>query len=65
MKSVTITIRTENAAFEDAPGPDPGPEVSRILRQLARKLQERPFYDLSGEKLFDVNGNHVGEVKVE
>ena len=55
MKSVTLTIRTGNAAFADFPRE----EVARILRRTADLLiagRELPI------NLWDTNGNHVGEV---
>lgn len=48
-----LTIKTDNAAFED----DEGAECARILRNIAERLDR-------GEKCglcVDVNGNHVGE----
>lgn len=53
---ITITIRTENAAFQ---AEQRAIEVARILRTLADRL-------LGGEclpeNLRDANGNHVGNV---
>lgn len=54
---VTITIETDNAAFED----DPGAEVARILAEYARRLDGE---SLRSCKLYDYNGNHVGDVEV-
>ena len=48
----TITIDTDNAAFDD-----PG-EFARILRTLARRCEEGP---ITGS-ILDVNGNRVGEI---
>lgn len=53
---MTITIKTDNAAFEDK-----GVELARILRRLADAMEST-----NGEyngKLIDVNGNTVGAVK--
>ena len=53
----TLKINTDNAAFEDA-----GPEVARILRDLARQI-ETEAGEASG-RLRDLNGNTVGEYKL-
>lgn len=54
-----ITIKTDNAAFEDK-----GAECARILRELADKLAD---FGMPGRGepiwLFDHNGNKVGECK--
>ena len=60
MKQVTITIETENAAFEG----HPGTELERILRGLAGYL-EYAAYPPPDMPLFDINGNKVGELKAE
>lgn len=59
---ITITINTENAAFEDSPGR----EVARILSEQAHR-----FYSLAdmahledGATLFDINGNLCGSVTI-
>ncbi len=57
---ITITIATDNAAFEDYPAG----EVSRILAELARTVRDREIRDLDAMKLRDSNGNTVGAVKV-
>ncbi len=70
MKSVTITIRTGNAAFQnDMSGTlDPGPELARILRNAANLLEDKNQTPESWGKsdclfrLYDANGNHVGEI---
>ena len=56
MKRIKIDIRTENAAFTD----DPEVEVSRILVKLANNLHL--VHD--GGRVFDMNGNSVGIVKI-
>lgn len=56
--TITITISTDNAAFEDSPSW----EVIRILRELADKLLMSNSSNLP--KLLwlrDVNGNVVGQ----
>jgi|OpeIllAssembly_1097287.scaffolds.fasta_scaffold662297_3 hypothetical protein len=57
MKKLTITIRTENAAFDESPEL----EVARILRSLANRMEVDGVED---RNILDVNGNKVGEVKV-
>ena len=56
---ITVTIKTENEAFQDGNGAD---ECARILRLLAEQI------DVHGRrgtwKLMDVNGNTVGSVSV-
>lgn len=54
---ITITIDTNNAAFQ----PDPWPEVARILHELAGEAEEGAGY-LDPPR--DHNGNRVGECKV-
>lgn len=52
-----LTIKTDNAAFED----DPTAEVARILRGLADRLEgASPDEDYP---LRDLNGNCVGEAE--
>lgn len=50
----TLTFKTQNAAF------DSGVEVSRILREIADKVES----DYSEGTAKDVNGNTVGEWKL-
>lgn len=56
---ITITLITDNAAFEDDPG-----EVARILRKLADDTEKYPPTPGDGLPLFDVNGNRTGQYKV-
>ena len=58
MSELTLGMQLDNAAFED----DPGYEVSRILRELADKIEQRGLED--GMILWDVNGNRVGKLAV-
>ena len=57
MTSITITINTENAAFDL----DPLNEVSRILEIMLNKWGDGEFLD----NLMDINGNKVGTVEVK
>lgn len=54
----TITICTDNVAFEDMPR---GFEVARILEQLARKFRNDGHCEFCA--IMDSNGNKCGEVK--
>lgn len=59
MATYSITIKTDNAAFAD----DPAPEIARILRRLADRLEAD---GVAPERvLFDVNGNRVGEAGMD
>jgi len=53
---LTVTIATDNAAFDD----DPVPELERILHTLPLKLRNG---NMEG-KLFDLYGNHVGDFEL-
>ena len=54
---LNLVLDTDNAAFE---GEELGPEVSRILEDLAKELIYSPTQD---RKLRDINGNTVGSIK--
>ena len=54
---ITITINTENAAFDD----NAAPEVNRILKKLQNRFTNTGFEDRA---IMDVNGNTVGNVEV-
>jgi hypothetical protein len=56
---ITITINTDNAAFNG----DPAPEVARILYAFAHQLSDG-LMNLAPRKLRDINGNTVGQVEV-
>lgn len=57
-KSFTLEFETENAAFAD----NPGYEIARILRKIARRIEFSP-QDLAGDVVViaDLNGNTVGQ----
>lgn len=67
---LTITIDTSNDAFAD----NPAPEVARILRRLAERLEDGALGDPIGRvfhpafgygaRLYDVNGNTCGDVEI-
>jgi hypothetical protein len=51
----TVAVHTEGAAF----APDPGPELCRILRAIADRIEGGDSYD-TFRTILDVNGNDVG-----
>jgi hypothetical protein len=55
MAKFTLTINTDNAAFEDA---DRNTELARILRKTAKALESYRF--IKGDNVRDLNGNTVG-----
>ena len=52
-----MDIRTDNAAFAD----DAAPEVARILRDIASRLESGS----TGAPVHDINGNRVGSWRLE
>lgn len=64
MATVTITINTDNAAFED----DMFGEVARILEtQVIRDMRSGQYYYVGNVStgLIDVMGNVCGKVTIE
>lgn len=57
---ITITIETDNAAFED----DPGAEVARILREMAAHCAEDGIGGAEGNYR-DANGNTCAKFSEE
>ena len=55
--TINITIETENAAFEDI---SERPEVARILRELADKIETYR----NPSVIMDINGNRCGSFEV-
>jgi hypothetical protein len=53
-----IEINLNNDAFQ----PSAGPELARILRNLAQDLDDYP--DALGIGVMDVNGNTVGNLEI-
>jgi len=53
----TLKINLENDAFD----PDPRPELTRLLRQAALRVEANPSTLEGLGKLMDQNGNTVGE----
>jgi hypothetical protein len=60
MKSITITINTENAAFSDNPA-----EVGNILRNLASMADAGRLTRTMDLHLRDSNGNKIGSVMIK
>jgi len=58
MSELTLSMSLDNAAFED----DPSFEITRILRDLADKIEQRGLQDEM--ILWDLNGNRVGKVAI-
>lgn len=54
-----LHIETGNAAFDEG---NAHLEVARILRELAKKIEQSEFME---HKLYDINGNRVGECSYE
>ena len=60
MKSVQITLNLENDAFK----PTPKPEICRILRELADKIEKMSIFKYKmNVPVLDINGNCVGSLE--
>lgn len=57
MKCAKLKIEMENQAFSE----DANYEVSRILKELADKIENR---GIDTYVLHDINGNNVGEFEI-
>lgn len=55
---LTIEINTDNAAFED------NYELGRIVEEIGAALYASDISTMRNKKLYDINGNHVGFVKI-
>ena len=65
MATVTITIKTDNAAFDNEFG-GPGIELANILNDFANHVAPySPIWSFDGMSLMDSNGNTVGTVTVK
>ncbi len=63
MKSITIKINTENAAFQNDPDHT---ELRRILKTIPVFNGYFAFCDIPIDKpLLDINGNKCGSVTIE
>lgn len=58
---ITITINTDNAAFEGISGPT---EARKILERVAERIGESDVLVIDDWKLRDSNGNTVGSVAI-
>lgn len=60
--TITITIDTDNAAFEDGAR---GQEVARILTEIANQYRSTDFPRSSNkwQNVRDVNGNQCGQIR--
>lgn len=57
MGEFSLTIATDNASFQDGYRNE---ELSRILRQIADKVEDAPTEGPRAGFAFDINGNKVG-----
>lgn len=66
MSSATLRIDLDNAAFE---GEDLGPELARVLRDLAERIgaQNRTYLAGNGNRIRarDINGNTLGFLNLD
>ena len=59
---MNINISTDNDAFK----PNPGQELARILRGIAKQLEEQGCPDHTySMPIFDINGNTVGSMGMD
>jgi len=58
MPELWITIKMDNAAFDD----DPDQELARVLREIVAHI-DRYGYNPEG-RLRDANGNTCGELRI-
>jgi len=54
MALITITINTDNAAFEDN---GTGDETARLLKAIAAKLEDTDIFPGDVNRIIDINGN--------
>lgn len=59
---ITITIKTDNAAFEDS---GYGPEVARILEHMAELVSDWDGHGGLSLPVLDLNGNKVGRLEAK
>lgn len=57
--SIKLEIKTDNAAFEDAPGW----EIARILMELAHRVEHLGPGQSISIPAVDINGNKVGRLE--
>lgn len=61
---VVITINIDNAAFGETHA-EAGEELARILEVAGRELSENGPEECDGYRLYDSNGNKVGNIIME
>ena len=59
---IIIDMATDNAAFEDDSASGSHTEIARIVCEVGRRFDTDGPY---AGPLYDVNGNQVGQVRVE
>jgi hypothetical protein len=67
MAKFTVNIDCDNAAFcddGDATASSAAPELARILREIADKIESGAQYDFS-QTIRDINGNDVGRYAIK
>ena len=55
-----LHVECDNAAFED----NLGQELARILIEIAQEIRQRSDDDVTTGRIFDINGNRVGQWEV-
>jgi hypothetical protein len=60
IKTFTVKIDCGNAAFD----PDPSPELARILRGIAERIERGDDYTMF-QTILDANGNDVGRFAIK
>lgn len=60
--TLSIHIETVNAAFDDN---QQGPELARILRGIADRLENLAPSDCADWTIYDINGNRVGRLYLD
>lgn len=69
MTTFTVNIKCDNAAFANDDGDDTtpesaAPELARILREIAQKIEDGYDYD-KFQTIRDINGNDVGRYAIK
>lgn len=60
---ILIEMNTDNAAFADD---NWSYETARVMRKLVDDIElANDCMELDGKRLHDINGNHIGTVKIE
>lgn len=61
MRTFSVTVETDNAAFDGRPCR----ELARILREVAKRVESEESPAPFSFSIRDVNGNRCGEVRGE